>query len=90
MVHHGRSSLAHLLENGTPPSALFTGLAKKWESGVAEDKAFVVGRSLHVAVDLDVGALVKTGRATFDLLMSLLGRRSEGLNCLALLTIDEK
>ena len=90
MVHHGRSSLDHLLYNGNPPADLFSVLAKKWASGVVEDKAFTAGHSSCAAVNLDVGALVETGRATFELLMSLAGRRSEGLDCLALLLINGK
>ena len=73
-----------------PPAALFAVLAKKQASGVAGDKAFTVGHYLHAAINLDVGALAETGRATFELLRSLAGHRSEGLNRLALLKIDGK
>ena len=90
MMHCQRSLLAHFLDYGTPPTALFTILEKRWALWVVEDKAFTAGRSSCAAVNLDVGALVETGRATFELLMSLAGRRSEGLDCLALLLINGK
>ena len=49
---------------------------------------FAVGWSLRVAVYPGVGALEETGRTLFELLRSFAGCRLEGLNRLALLTID--
>ena len=76
------------MEDVTPPAALLYVLARKWESGVVEDKSFAAGRSSHVAVNLDVGALVETGSALFRILRSLAGRCLEGLNRITLLKID--
>ena len=88
MVHLRHSSLDHLLENDVPPAALFAILANMWVFGGVEDKAFAEGRSSCAAVDLDVGDLAKTSRATFKLLRSLVWRHPEGLYRLALLSIN--
>ena len=90
MMHCQRSLLAHFLDYGTPPTALFTILEKRWALWVLEDKAFAEGSSSHSSVDLDVGTLAGTGLTTFKLLRSLPGRLSEGLDRLALLMIDGK
>ena len=55
-----------------------------------EDEVLVAGRSTRAAVILYVGALSETGHATYDLLRSFTGRRSEGLDRLTLLKIDGK
>ena len=72
------------------PVALFDAPEKRWALGVVGDEAFGVGHSLYVAVYLDVGSLVEMGHALFELLQSLTGRLSEGLDRLALLMIDGK
>ena len=55
-----------------------------------EEEALEAGRFTRAAIDLCVGALLETGRATYEIPRSLAGRHSEGLDCLALLTIDGK
>ena len=87
MVNCRRLSLAHLMDNGTPPAALFAAPEKRWASGVVDDKAFAAGCSLHASVNLYVGALAETGRTPFNLLRRLEGRRLECLDRLTLLTI---
>ena len=52
------------------------------------DKALVTSWSTRADVDLYIGTLSETGRATYDLLTILSGRRLEGLNRLTLLTIN--
>ena len=71
-----------------PPTALFAVLTKRWASGVVYDEAFAAGCSLCASVDLEVGSLADTGHPPFKLLRSLAGRQLEGLDFLALLTID--
>ena len=89
-VHCRSLSLAHLLDDGTPPADLFSVLSKKWASGVVEDKDFVAGRYSRAAVDMDIYVLLETGRTTFELLRSLAKRRLEGLNRLALMKINNE
>ena len=69
---------------------LFAALAKKWESGAVEDGDILTGFSTHASLNLDVGALLETGRATYEILRSLTRRRLEGLDCIAFLTIDSE
>ena len=56
--------------------------------GEVEDEAFTAGCSLCTGVHMDVGDLVDTGRASFELLQSLVGCRLEGLDHLTLMKID--
>ena len=91
MVAFRRLSLAHMMDDGNPPpppTALFDALAKEWASGVVDDEDFAAGCYLCTSVNLEVGSLAETGRIPFKLLRSLAGRCLEGLDLLALLTID--
>ena len=78
------------MDDGSPPAALFSELAKKWASVAVEDEALAAGHSTPAAVDIDVGALSETGRTAYAILMSLEGRRSEVLDRLDLLTISSE
>ena len=84
-----RSSLTHVLDDGIPPVALFVALEKRWASGVVEYETFAAEGSSRADFNLDVGALVYTSRAPFEIPRSLVGRRLEGLDCLALPTIHD-
>ena len=73
VVSRRHSSLAHLLDDGTPhPAAVFAALEKRWASGAVEGDSFADGRSLCAAFDLDVGTLAETGCAHYKLLRSLI------------------
>ena len=63
MVGLRHSSLAHLLDKGSPLPALFCALSRNWDPGVGDDDAsntFI--HSLCAAIDLAVGAWDETGQ----------------------------
>ena len=77
------------MDKGSPLPALFGELSKKWEPGAGDDKAPKTSVCLlRAATKLDVGDQAKTGRATHDLLCTLAGHHSEGVDLITLLTIN--
>ena len=89
MVGPRHSSLARLLDEGSPPTTIFATLSKKWTPGAGDIEAFeTTVWSLRVTVDLTLVEQAKTGGAPHEILHTITGNHAEGVNWLTLLTVN--
>ena len=83
-----RLLFAQVLDDGDAPLGLFKCLAKKWAVHEAPQD-FTTSRSLRLNADSTTGAVSDTGFPVLEALGYLVSRGAEGLNNIALLTINE-
>ena len=89
MVGRRHSSLACILDKESPLTALFGALLKKWALGAGENEAPKTAVCFsRAAVDLSGSDRAETGRASHEVLCTLAGRHTKGVNRLAFLTVD--
>ena len=89
MVGLRHSSLAHLLDKGSPLTALFGTLSEKWAPGGGDDEAPETAvYSSRNAVDLAIGSWNKTGRVPHEILRRLAGHHVKGVYRLTYLAVN--
>ena len=81
------SSLARILDEGSPPPALFGTILKKWEPGDDEAPNTAICSS-RATVNLAVGAWAETWWAPHELFCTLTGRHSKGVDQLTFFAVD--